>query len=536
MSGDTNGEADGKSTPIQVARGLYNFLRVVGGTQYERSALVADLSIGLAMLIQRKEREREQQWAQWVAQLQREHVELDAVELKRLHHFAQLAHGAYSANEDELYAHTPVYAKMLRKARWSSSQDEPAYYITIDDLSQSIVLAIRGTDTVSDVFTDLSLHPTPFLSGMAHAGMTRAALRLYEEVHETLRQALATHPQYDLVFTGHSLGGGVASILAMKLLWERETSLGLFEGRQPPRLRAYAFGTPACISSELVQQVQDSPADLRDALVTVVLGDDLVPRASAASIDRVVRELAAFNWREQITSELTEYMNTSALMRWSQQVLRWSVQREQVQRFVSEIGERLSRASSSLKSARLGNTFGLVAAAAGSASGWMNWYSGLFQSEHRSDAEKRETSLVDPITLPQFYPPGGRIWHLHAVRSPKTDRTVEEDNFDSANGRARRQFVQDISSIGHELWNEMPIGKGRLSSDDATSDNTSAGMTSDASANPAGTEPQRMLLQQVTPCTFHDIVLSRQCLNDHLMRNIRRALAKLYEQEHASSR
>jgi hypothetical protein len=537
MSSTTDRETGDKSTPIQVARGLYNFLRVIGGTHYERSALVTDLSIGLALLIQRKEREREQHRAEHLAQLEQEHVKLDETELKRLHHFAQLAHGAYSANEDELYAHTPIYDKMLHKARWSSSQDEPAYYIAIDELYQSIVLAIRGTDAISDVFTDLSLHPAPFLGGMAHAGMTRAALRLYEEVRESLQKAQALHPQYDLVFTGHSLGGGVASILAMKLLWEDDPSLRIFQSsNHSPRLRAYAYGTPACISTELAQQVRDSPLELRNALVTVVLGDDLVPRASAASMDRIVRELAAFNWREQIANDLNEYMNTSTLMRWSQQFLRWSVPRGQVQRLVTEIGERLGRASSSLKSVRLGNTFGLVAAVAGNASGWMNWYSGLFQKEQRSEDETQVTSQVESMVLPQFYPLGGRIWHLHDIRLPATAQITEEEKSRSMHGRARRQLFQDISSIGHELWNELPIEARGNGSETATDRGKDGSEPLETNVQSPDIGPRRLLLQQVTPDVFRDIVLSRQCLSDHLMRNIRRALAALVEQERSASR
>jgi hypothetical protein len=536
---DTSSDADGKSTPIQVARGLYNFLRVVGGTNYERSALVTDLSIGLALLIQRKEREREQEREAWLASLEREQVQLEAAELKRLHHFARLAHGAYSANDEELFKHTPVYAKTLLKARWSSSQEEPAYYIAIDEAFRSIVLAIRGTDTFSDVFTDLSLHPTPFLGGTAHAGMTRAALRLYDEVREMLRTARTNYPEYDLVFTGHSLGGGVASILTMKLLWEDDPLLRLFEQHNRPKLLAYSYGTPACVSLELARKIQGSPPDLRDALTTVVLGDDLVPRASAASMDRIVRELAAFNWREQIANEFSEYVNTSSLARWSQHVIRWSIPRDQVQRFVTEIGQRLSKASSSIKGARLGNTFGLVAAVAGSASGWMNWYGNLFQKEQPQEQEavnRAEPRLAEPVALPQFYPPGGCIWHLHEVSLRAGDQRGLPEGAASEHGRVRQQLVQDISNISREVWNELPTLKQPNESPEAPGNDWDRSNAPEDAAESIRAEPQRLLLLRTSPDAFRDIVLSRRCFNDHLMRNIRRALARLYEQQYRQPR
>ncbi len=74
------------------------------------------------------------------------------------------------------------------------------------------------------------------------------------------------YPDYDIVVTGHSLGAGVAGVVAMLLK------------AKFPNIRCFAFSPPGCVVSEnIVPQTQDF-------ICSVVVGDDLVPRLSYHSM------------------------------------------------------------------------------------------------------------------------------------------------------------------------------------------------------------------------------------------------------------
>ncbi|KAJ2785324.1 hypothetical protein GGI15_001975 [Coemansia interrupta] len=108
------------------------------------------------------------------------------------------------------------------------------HYIAVDHSTRSVVLACRGTLGISDLFVDmiceyetiqLSGHQASRMPGQefrVHSGMWHSALMLANmssEVFKEVAEALRLYPEYGLVLTGHSLGGGVASLLT--LLWSQ---------------------------------------------------------------------------------------------------------------------------------------------------------------------------------------------------------------------------------------------------------------------------------------------------------------------------
>ncbi|KAJ2611150.1 hypothetical protein H4S08_003290 [Coemansia sp. RSA 1365] len=108
------------------------------------------------------------------------------------------------------------------------------HYIAVDHATRSVVLACRGTLGISDLFIDMICeYETVRLPGhstaagansefRAHSGMWHSALLLADpssEVFGEVAEALRLYPEYGLVITGHSLGGGVASLLT--LLWSQ---------------------------------------------------------------------------------------------------------------------------------------------------------------------------------------------------------------------------------------------------------------------------------------------------------------------------
>lgn len=93
-------------------------------------------------------------------------------------------------------------------------------YVSIDDESQAIVLACRGSLGLSDMLTDLTCEyedikvqgGKPQHQYQVHSGMLASAQRFTSTgstVFATLKKALEDYPTYGLCLAGHSLGGGV---------------------------------------------------------------------------------------------------------------------------------------------------------------------------------------------------------------------------------------------------------------------------------------------------------------------------------------
>ncbi|KAL7330039.1 hypothetical protein PS15p_205034 [Mucor circinelloides] len=174
------------------------------------------------------------------------------------------------------------------------------HYVTVDHAAKAIVLTCRGTLGLSDILTDLSFDYTEFTlptdkhsKFKAHSGMLDAAQLLAKEkgkVYQKIRQGLVNYPDYSLVMCGHSLGGGVASLLCV--LWSQKMNghelilkknrgnhgskfvtsdqSGLPAGRP---IHCYAYGPPGCMDLELSQYCT--------GLVTsVVHGNDIVSSLS----------------------------------------------------------------------------------------------------------------------------------------------------------------------------------------------------------------------------------------------------------------
>ncbi|KAF1802726.1 hypothetical protein FB192DRAFT_1422469 [Mucor lusitanicus] len=154
------------------------------------------------------------------------------------------------------------------------------HYVTVDHAAKAIVLTCRGTLGLSDILTDLSFDYTEFSlptdkhsTFKAHSGMLDAAQLLAKEkgkVYQKIRQGLVTYPDYSLVMCGHSLGGGVASLLCV--LWSQKLNdqSGLPAGRP---IHCYAYGPPGVMSLELSQYC-------KGLVTSVVHGNDIVSSLS----------------------------------------------------------------------------------------------------------------------------------------------------------------------------------------------------------------------------------------------------------------
>ncbi|XP_054256907.1 diacylglycerol lipase-beta-like isoform X2 [Macrosteles quadrilineatus] len=157
---------------------------------------------------------------------------------------------------------------------------EVPFCVISDHKTKSIVVAVRGSISLKDVFTDLvavaekiDIEGLPEGS-MAHKGMLITAKKLKHHLDETktLEKALSLYPNYDLVFTGHSLGAAAAVLL------------GLLYRPTYPDLRVYSFATPCVLTKPAAVYCESF-------VFTLGVGDDFAMRASVDKIETLRTQL-----------------------------------------------------------------------------------------------------------------------------------------------------------------------------------------------------------------------------------------------------
>lgn len=188
------------------------------------------------------------------------------------------------------------------------------HYLSIDHDSKAVVLTLRGTWGFEDILTDMTCDYDELdwqgKNWKVHKGMHASAKRLLEggggRVMITLRAALEEFTDYGVVLCGHSLGGGVAALLATMISEPNPIPAGTsfvtasYQPTHRPRLltadsetsrhaapppsqsytlpagrpiHVYAYGPPAVMSPFLRLAT-------RGLITTIVNGSDVVPSLS----------------------------------------------------------------------------------------------------------------------------------------------------------------------------------------------------------------------------------------------------------------
>jgi hypothetical protein len=190
--------------------------------------------------------------------------------------------------------------------------DRPASALFVHHEFKIVCLAIRGTATINDVITDIRQIPVPFPDndpnnsaaeaeteddwtnifrgqGLALCGMAAAAVNLFREHIDSL--VMLARKGYRIRITGHSLGGGVATMIGVLVRrhLKRDAELGNPDGsgdtlEERDMLRVYAYGTPSCVDAKLADSVNTF-------VTTVVLHDDIFPRLTPTSCRGLLKHL-----------------------------------------------------------------------------------------------------------------------------------------------------------------------------------------------------------------------------------------------------
>ncbi|XP_021681078.2 uncharacterized protein LOC110665327 isoform X2 [Hevea brasiliensis] len=142
----------------------------------------------------------------------------------------------------------------------------PPYIIYLDHEHKEIVLAIRGLNLIKEsdykMLLDNRLGMQKFDDGYVHHGLLKSALWLLNEERDTLKDLWVNNGrEYTMVFAGHSLGSGVASLLTI-IAVNHSDQLG---GIPRNKIRCYAVA-PARSMIQL------------KLLTMKVLMDDFLPR------------------------------------------------------------------------------------------------------------------------------------------------------------------------------------------------------------------------------------------------------------------
>jgi len=154
---------------------------------------------------------------------------------------------------------------------------EPSFALVLDHKMENIIVTIRGTANVEDCFTDIHAESVPFHVGHAHRGMLCCAQFLDRRLRGIVRNLSRKHAEYNIVITGHSLGGGAATLLA--IIWHHDRMFG-------SRVRGVAFAGAACVTKELSLYCTEF-------VTSVIYADDIISRLSLRAVENLRHILVA---------------------------------------------------------------------------------------------------------------------------------------------------------------------------------------------------------------------------------------------------
>lgn len=227
--------------------------------------------------------------------------------------FAQSMH--YLRYSDLSYSQLPRIAERdviiheLNDKGKASNIHMPRYIVFFDHLTRSIVVAIRGTASMSDIITDMAIQSEPFVhngvSMVAHSGIAQAAQTLLGSVQTAIidarRRKGGKYSQYGVVVTGHSLGAGTACLLGLRL--SEQTGIGT----DPMDVTVFAFAPPPVLS-------EPSYRSANCTIHAFVNNADLVPRCCKREIMKMLLTVGLIDKMVWSSGKRTHLVATTTLL------------------------------------------------------------------------------------------------------------------------------------------------------------------------------------------------------------------------------
>lgn len=154
----------------------------------------------------------------------------------------------------------------------------PAFFIAIDHERELIIISVRGSWEWNDWLTNfhilLEYLPPNSINGFGeasyvHHGFYQSMLSLLKIVIPIVTKQVSQYPDYKIRYTGHSLGGAVAALLAL-------VTSDIF-----PSARAVTFAAPVVGSMNLAEFSHSRVLGFANAR-------DLIPRAAPEKLSKIL--------------------------------------------------------------------------------------------------------------------------------------------------------------------------------------------------------------------------------------------------------
>ncbi|CAI9774131.1 unnamed protein product [Fraxinus pennsylvanica] len=172
---------------------------------------------------------------------------------------------------------------IIKRSYKDTNGRAPPYLLYVDHDNADIVLAIRGLNLAKEsdyaVLLDNKLGKRKFDGGYVHNGLLNAAGCVLNAECDDLKELVEKYPNYTVTFTGHSLGSGVAALLTMVVLQNRDKLANI----DRKRIRCYAIAPARCMSLNLAVRYAD-------VISSIVLQDDFLPR-TATPLEDIFKSL-----------------------------------------------------------------------------------------------------------------------------------------------------------------------------------------------------------------------------------------------------
>ena len=150
---------------------------------------------------------------------------------------------------------------------------KPVWWICHDRATSAIMVAVRGTFSMSDVLSDVLATQVLYKEHVIHEGVLASARWVYSKVAPVLRREMASEGGKILI-TGHSLGGAVAALLA----WLLREDAGL-------PARAFVFGVPQVTDEALARK-------MAKFVTGIIHARDIIPMLSQKSVEDLRHQVA----------------------------------------------------------------------------------------------------------------------------------------------------------------------------------------------------------------------------------------------------